>query len=130
MFAKLLVLFTVIPLIELALLIKIGSYFGVIPTVILVAITGVVGVTLARNQGFIVINKIKESIEIGKMPTNNLIEGLLILVGGVMLLTPGILTDTAGFIFIIPGSRKIIRELLKNKFKDYIDNNSGFHFYS
>ncbi|TDX59135.1 FxsA family protein [Orenia marismortui] len=120
MFLRLLLLFTLIPMIELSLLIRIGSYMGLLPTLFLVAVTGVIGVSLAREQGFLVVSKIRKSLDSGKLPADSLIEGLLILIGGVMLLTPGLLTDISGFLLIIPLSRGIIRGLVKNKFKNHI----------
>ncbi|MFW5976345.1 MAG: FxsA family protein [Bacillota bacterium] len=123
MFFKLLLLFMLVPIIELALLIQIGGYIGVIYTVILVGITGIIGVSLARQQGFQVITRIKKALRKGEVPTDDLIGGLLILSGGIMLLTPGLITDITGFSLIIPGSRKIFIKLLKNRFKDYVKKN-------
>lgn len=121
-----------VPIIELALLIQIGGYIGVIYTVILVGITGIIGVSLARQQGFQVITRIKKALRKGEVPTDDLIGGLLILSGGIMLLTPGLITDITGFSLIIPGSRKIFIKLLKNRFKDYVKKNfvsDNFTFY-
>jgi UPF0716 protein FxsA len=123
MFIKLLLLFTTVPIIELALLIKIGNYIGIIYTILLVIITGIIGVSLARSQGFIIITKVKEDLKQGNIPTNNMIEGLLILIGGILLLTPGLLTDITGFILILPGSRQIIAKFIISKLKIYIKNN-------
>ena len=122
-----------VPIIELSLLIKLGSYIGVIYTVLLVGVTGVIGVSLARQQGFQVITRVKKSVKQGEMPTDDLVGGLLILSGGIMLLTPGLLTDITGFSFIIPGSRNLFVKLLKNKFKGYVKNNfeyQNFNFNS
>ncbi|MFW6006504.1 MAG: FxsA family protein [Bacillota bacterium] len=133
MFVKLLVLFMVVPIVELALLIKLGTYIGVISTVLLVGITGIVGVSLARQQGFQVISRVKTAVRRGEVPTDDLIGGLLILSGGIMLLTPGLLTDITGFSFIIPGSRKLYIKLFKNLFKDYVKKNfdyQNFNFYN
>ena len=123
MFIKLLIIFTTVPLIELALLIKVGEIFGVIPTIIIVALTGIIGVTLAKNQGYQVIKKIKSNIELGKLPADDLIGGVLILIGGTMLLTPGIITDITGFSLIIPGSRNLFIKIVKQKIKNHIENN-------
>ena len=123
MFYKLLFLFMAVPIVELALLIKIGSYIGIIYTIILVGLTGVIGVSLARQQGFQIISRIKQSLNQGQMPADDLIGGLLILSGGIMLLTPGLLTDITGFTFIIPASRQFLVKLLKRKFQGYIKDN-------
>ena len=119
-FIKLLLAFTLIPIIELALLIEIGSYIGVIPTIFLVVITGIVGATLARNQGMIIIRKIQNKLSTGEIPTSDMIEGLLILIGGVTLLTPGILTDITGFLLIIPFTRPFFANIAINIFKKHI----------
>lgn len=126
MLIKLLLLFTLVPLVELYLLIRLGSLIGALATVGLVAVTGVIGATLAKSQGFKIINKIKDSLGRGKMPTDQLIEGLFILIGGAMLLTPGLLTDLTGFAFIIQPSRIIFRELIKKKFQHYISRNFNY----
>ncbi|MGM0411298.1 MAG: FxsA family protein [Bacillota bacterium] len=122
MFIKLLIAFATIPLIELALLIKIGEYIGILPTIVIVAFTGVIGITLAKNQGYQVISRIKINIEHGRMPADDLIGGVLILIGGTMLLTPGIITDISGFSLIIPTSRKVIAKFVKKKIRKYIGN--------
>lgn len=127
MFLKLLLLFTLVPMIELALLIKVGQYIGVFPTIILVALTGIIGVTLAKNQGFMVINKVKTSINRGQMPADGLIEGLLILIGGAMLLTPGLLTDATGFCMIIPWTRELLKDYLKGRLRKYL-NKINIHY--
>ncbi len=120
MFIKLLLLFTLVPMIELALLIKVGQYIGVFPTIILVALTGIIGVSLAKTQGFIVVNKVKTSLNRGEMPADGVIEGLLILIGGAMLLTPGLLTDTTGFCMIIPWTREVIKNYIKIKIRKHL----------
>ncbi|QTL99517.1 FxsA family protein [Iocasia frigidifontis] len=124
MFIKLLLAFTIIPLLELALLIKIGEYIGLIPTILLVGLTGVLGVSLARSQGFIVVRKIKESLQQGKMPADDLLAGLLILIGGTMLLTPGLLTDLTGFSLIIPFTRGYYTGFIKKRFVNYLRKNN------
>ena len=124
MFIKLLIVFATVPLIELALLIKVGGFVGIIPTIIIVATTGIIGVTLAKSQGYQVITKIKNNIELGKLPADDLIGGVLILMGGAMLLTPGIITDITGFSLILPITRKYYVKITKNKIKKYIENNS------
>lgn len=122
-FAKLLLIFIVVPVVELAILIEIGSRIGLLPTLLLIGATGIVGATLARNQGMIVYTKIREKLSGGQIPAHNLIEGLLILIGGITLLTPGVLTDIIGFLLIIPFSRPFFVKLAKNIFQRYINKN-------
>lgn len=129
MFIKLLLLFMIVPIVELALLIELGTIIGVAYTILLVGITGVIGVTLARNQGFKIINKIKTELNSGKLPAEDMISGLLILIGGIMLLTPGLLTDITGFSLILPGSRSFFVSFLQKRFKGYIKKNINYqHF--
>ena len=102
MFIRLLILFTVVPLVELALLIKLGNLIGLWPTILIVIATGVLGAALARSQGTRTVGAIRAELAQGRAPTESLINGLLILVGGVVLLTPGLLTDLLGFSLLVP----------------------------
>lgn len=107
-FPKLLILFTVVPLIELFVLIKAGEALGTLPTVAIVICTGILGAAFSRSQGLSILQKIKSTLQTGQLPGSELIQGLLILVGGVMLVTPGFITDLAGFTLILPSTRKFI----------------------
>ncbi|MFW6022108.1 MAG: FxsA family protein [Halanaerobiaceae bacterium] len=122
LFIRLVLIFTLVPLIELALLIELSQYFGIMPTIILVAGTGLIGVSIARRQGYSVVNGIKTKLRQGIMPADDLIGGLLILIGGAMLLTPGLLTDLTGFLLILPLTRKFFAKIVKDKFMIYIQN--------
>lgn len=113
---KLMAIFVAIPLIELALLIKVGQWIGPIPTILLVIVTGILGASLARWQGFLVYNRIQQELNAGRMPTRDMVDGLLILVGGIVLLTPGLLTDLCGFALLLPPVRSQIRKGLQKKF--------------
>ncbi|GAB6098362.1 hypothetical protein JCM16358_02410 [Halanaerocella petrolearia] len=117
---KLAFLFTIIPLLELFCLIKISQYLGSLVAVGLVAITGIIGATLAKKQGAVVIKKINYSLAQGRMPADSVIDGLLILIGGVMLITPGLLTDLAGFTCILPFTRPYVKKLTKGRLKKLI----------
>ena len=110
MFLRLLLLFTIVPLIELYLLITIGGVIGVAPTIAIVLGTGVLGAWLARWQGLAVLRRVNEEMAAGRLPTDALIDGLLVLVAAAVLLTPGLLTDTAGFVLLVPASRAVIRK--------------------
>ena len=113
MLLRLLLLFTLIPVIELALLIQVGNYIGVLPTVILVVATGAAGAALARCQGLRALHRLQQAIAAGTFPGNEIISGALILSGGLLLLTPGLITDLAGLAFLAPGSRNLIETFLK-----------------
>jgi UPF0716 protein FxsA len=125
MFARLLILFTVVPLVELALLIKIGNVIGLWPTIFIVIATGVLGAALARSQGTQVISAIRAEVAEGRPPTESLLNGLLVLVGGVVLLTPGLLTDLLGFSLLIPLTRNWFKNKLQNRLRKYAERNSG-----
>lgn len=105
MFIRLLILFTLVPIFELYVLIEIGSMIGTLPTIILIFLTGIAGAYLARMQGFTLLNRIQNEMNQGRMPRGELIDGAMILVGGVLLLTPGFCTDLLGFSLLVPMTR-------------------------
>lgn len=117
MFGKLLLLFTLVPLVELYLLIVIGQAIGALPTVLIVVLTGAIGASLARQQGFSVYRRVNAEMNRGRFPANELIDGLLIFASGVTLLTPGIITDVLGFLLLIPITRAPVREFIKRRFR-------------
>jgi len=102
---RLILLFTAVPLLELALLIWMGNHVGVVPTIALVLTTGVLGAALARHQGLATWGRFHAALGAGRLPEGELIEGLLILVAGALLITPGLLTDTTGFLLLVPPLR-------------------------
>ena len=108
MLARLLLLFVLVPLLELALLIKVGQHVGVWPTVGLVVLTGVLGASLAKQQGLLTLRQIERELEFGRIPAAQLVDGLIILIGGALLLTPGFLTDTLGLCLLLPPTRRAI----------------------
>jgi UPF0716 protein FxsA len=111
-FIRLFLLFTLIPLIELYLLIRIGELVGVWVTVGLVILTGALGAALARYEGLRVLGRVREEWRQGRVPTQDLLDGLLILIAGAVLLTPGLLTDCFGFFILSPPGRRLIRRAL------------------
>lgn len=114
--------FIVVPLVELAILIRIGMYIGFWRTVAIIIITGLVGAYLAREQGVWVIQAIQNDVANGIFPADHLFDGALILAGAVMLITPGILTDIAGILCLIPLSRGPFKKVIKNYIKRKIDS--------
>lgn len=117
-FTKLILLFTIVPLFELYLLFKIAKFTSWSSTFLLVISTGVIGAYMAKKEGKQIIIRIQNEIGVGRVPGEELINGLCVLIGGALLLTPGILTDILGFSLIIPFTRLMykrrIKELLKN----------------
>ena len=114
MLIKLFLAFTIIPIFEIYLLIKIGTVFGAVTSIALVIFTGFLGAYLARIQGLQTLFRIQESLREGRMPSGELLDALLICVAGLVLLTPGFLTDTVGFILLIPSSRNSIKSWLRH----------------
>jgi UPF0716 protein FxsA len=116
MFLRLLLLFTVVPLVELFILVKLGGVIGVGATVAIVIGTGVLGAWLARQQGLGVLRRLSEELAEGGLPAEALIDGLLILIAGAVLLTPGLLTDALGFGLLLPQGRAVVRKIVVAKF--------------
>lgn len=112
---RLILLFTLVPLVELALLLWVGKEIGVWATLGLVIITGVVGASLAKLQGLGVLRRIREEMARGILPAERLFDGLLILVGGLLLLTPGFLTDILGLLTLIPPTRGALKRWLQRR---------------
>ena len=110
MFKLFLVLFITIPLIEIAILIKIGSIIGAGYTIVLVIGTAFLGVSLLRIQGISTLAKVQANISRGQLPATELIEGLILLISGALLLTPGFFTDTIGFLMLVPTLRQRLAE--------------------
>ncbi|RNB70078.1 FxsA family protein [Brevibacillus panacihumi] len=113
MFRILIVLFIVVPAIELWGLIAVGKVIGGWTTVALVILTGVVGAWLAKQQGLQVFRLVQLQLSRGQMPTETLIDGFLVLAGGILLMAPGFVSDVIGLILLIPYTRMIVRHLLK-----------------
>jgi UPF0716 protein FxsA len=122
MFAKLALIFVAIPLIELALLVWIGSILGFWATMALVIVTGLAGALLARLAGVHVILQIKREITAGRAPVGHMVDGLLVLIGGIVLLTPGLLTDLAGFALLVPWSRRIARRAVQRRIQRMVED--------
>ncbi len=112
---KLLLLFTVVPVIELALLIQAGNSFGVLPTVGIVLATGISGAWLARSQGMLALRRLQRELATAAFPAEEIFDGFIILVGGILLLTPGFMTDIIGLAALVPGSRHLIKLFLKRE---------------
>ena len=130
---KLFLLFTIVPTVELWLLFQVGSLIGFWETILLVIITGLIGASMAKREGISVLQEIKEAPSKGIPIGDKIGEGLLVLVGGVLLITPGILTDFFGFSLIFPLTRRLILPLAKQSFSSHnstINFGSDVHFSS
>ncbi|MDJ0850078.1 MAG: FxsA family protein [Myxococcota bacterium] len=106
---RLLLLFVVLPAVELGLLIEVGGLIGTPATLGLIVVTGVVGASLARRQGLGVISQIQRETAEGRMPAGTVVDGVIILLAGALLVTPGILTDAFGFLCLVPAFRRLLK---------------------
>lgn len=126
MFARLFLLFSLVPLVELAILIEVGRHIGVFNTIALVVLTALAGAFLARSQGFQVLHRIRGELDEGRLPTASLLDGGLVLAGGLLLLTPGVLTDALGFALLIPVTRNLCRRYLKKLLQKQVQKQSFY----
>lgn len=114
---RLIFLFTALPLIEIYLLIRVGNAIGYLFTALLVVGTGVVGALLARREGLSVLRRMKEKFREGQLPAEELVDGVILLLSGAFLLTPGIVTDVVGLAGLIPFFRRRVRGYGRRWFK-------------
>jgi UPF0716 protein FxsA len=114
---RLLLLFIVVPAIELMLLIEIGARIGTLATVGLIVATGIAGASLARRQGLGVLRQLQEETNQGRLPAESLADGAFILVAAALLVTPGVLTDVFGFLCLIPATRRMGKRVLWSWFE-------------
>ena len=110
---RLVAIFTIVPLIEVLLLLEIGNRIGTLNTILLIILTGILGAYLMRLQGFVVFRKIQKDLSQGIPPAKKIVEGALVLAGGILLLTPGFFTDAIGFLLLIPQTRQYLLERIQ-----------------
>jgi len=122
MFFKLATLFIVLPIVELILLIWLGDVLSFWPTVGIIITTGVVGSWLARVQGRAVLRSIQAELQRGALPGDPMIDGLLVLVAGALMVTPGLITDVTGMLFLVPPIRRVVRNRIKKWFTSRIES--------
>lgn len=118
MLGKLLVLFTVLPVVELYLLITLGQNVGAGPTIALVLGTGLLGAWLARREGSRVLRSWQGSLARGEMPKEGVISSVLVLVGGVLLVTPGVVTDVTGLVLLLPWTRRWVANAIRKRLEE------------
>ncbi len=106
MFFLLLLLFFTVPLVEIYVLLEVGGMIGVLPTIVLVVLTAVMGAGLIRAQGIATLGRVQQQLERGELPAVGIIEAALLLVAGALMLTPGFVTDTIGFLILVPPLRR------------------------
>ena len=128
--------FTVMPLLELFFLIRAGQIIGLWNTIAVVLVTGILGATFARSQGQAIWRQVNEKLARGEMPADTLFHGFLVFAGGLLLVTPGFVTDFLGLSMVMPGPRHFLLKLLKKEFERRIrtgqvkfhQQGEAFHF--
>jgi UPF0716 protein FxsA len=112
MLPALLILFVLVPIAELAVIIQVGQWLGLLPTLALLVADSVLGSLLMRSQGRAAWRRFGEALRAGRPPAREVLDGVLVIAGGALLLTPGFLTDVLGVAFLLPPTRAVIRRLL------------------
>mgnify|MGYP002725783913 CR=1 FL=1 len=124
MLLKLFLAFTLIPVIELYLLIKLGATVGPFNTLLLVILTGAAGAFLAKLQGLEAMLRVKTRLQQGETPAEEMLDALIILIAGIVLLTPGLLTDISGLLLLLPATRRKFKIWLRQKFDQWIQSSN------
>lgn len=122
MLLKLFLAFTLIPVAEIYLLITIGGHIGALNTVALVIITGFAGAYLARLQGMQTMLRVRASLQQGVMPAEEMLDAMLIFAAGIVLLTPGFITDAFGLLLLIPDTRLQFKRYLRKRFDVWMES--------
>ena len=129
MLGKLFLLFAIIPVIEIYVLVSVGSVIGSFNTVILVLLSAFVGAWLARQQGMSTMLRLRASMQQGIMPAEEMVDAVLIFVAGAVLLTPGFVTDTLGLLILFPPTRIRFKIWLRGKFDEWMKSpNVHIHY--
>jgi len=120
MFGRLLALFIGIPVLELCIFLMLGSRIGISATLAIIVLTAVLGAWLTKSQGLKALRKYQVALAEGRLPHEEVLDGVLILIAGAVLLTPGFLTDAIGFALLIPPCRDFIKSVAKAHLKDRV----------
>ncbi|MEK4178202.1 FxsA family protein [Aeribacillus sp. FSL K6-1121] len=120
----LLIFFIVAPACEIGVLLLSGKTIGVLPTVLLIILTGFVGAYLAKKQGIQAVRNLQKEIQYGRIPSNAILDAMAILVGGIMLLTPGFISDIVGLFLLFPITRNWVKPFLIQFIKKWIDKHT------
>jgi UPF0716 protein FxsA len=113
MLLKLILLLTIVPLVELFILVKLAQATSFLLTICIVLGTGALGAALARIEGLRVLARMQEQLDRGELPADSILDGVLVLLAAALLVTPGLITDACGFLLLIPPTRRLVRDRLK-----------------
>jgi UPF0716 protein FxsA len=116
-FSRLLLIFIIVPLLELYVIIEVSSRIGLLETIVVLIVISILGAALAKREGYNAVQRIQEEMAQGRMPGDPLIEGGVILAGAILLLTPGFLTDALGLAMLFPPTRRAALSLVKRRIK-------------
>jgi len=116
-----------VPVVELYVLIEIGRKIGTWSTIGIIILTGILGAYLVKSQGFLILRKIQNDLNEAILPGDSLIQGAIILAGGILLITPGFITDTIGFVFLIPVGREVVKKYLLKWLKGKIREGNFYY---
>ena len=122
-----LLLFMLIPIVEMWILIEVGGWIGALPTIGLVVLTATIGLSLLKQQGLSTLMRARRKMDEGAIPASELVSGVMIAVGGALLLTPGFVTDALGFALLIPQTRQWLLFKLIDRYRDKIVIEGEFH---
>ena len=122
MFFYLLIIFIILPIIEISIFIQVGGFVGTFNTILIIFLTAAVGVHFVRQQGFRTFQKIAIELQNQQIPVQGMFDGLVILIAGILLVTPGFLTDIIGFLGLIPQTRVFLLGIIKNLFLQRYSN--------
>ncbi|SHN06003.1 FxsA family protein [Gracilibacillus kekensis] len=122
MFRWLLLFILVVPALEIGLFVWAGGYIGPWWLILLIILTGIIGAWLAKQQGLETLNNARESMAKGYPPQEHIFDGICILIGGVVLLTPGFITDAIGFLLLVPVTRRPFKNMFQNIARKWVEN--------
>lgn len=125
---RLILIFVITPAVELAVLVKLGDAIGFWPTMATIVATGLVGSWLARSQGLSAWRRFQQRLAGGELPGQEAVDGVIILVSGALLITPGIITDLVGFIGLLPWTRGPLRNFVLRRFRTKVGVGTGASF--
>ena len=115
-----LLIFMLVPIVEMWILIEVGGWIGALPTIALVVLTATLGLSLLKRQGLSTLMRARRKMDEGSIPASELVSGVMIAVGGALLLTPGFVTDAIGFGLLIPQTRQWLFLKLVDRYRDKI----------
>ncbi len=116
MFALLALVFIVVPLVEIYVLVQVGEAIGALNTIGLLVLVSIVGAWLAHHEGFVVVERVRQRLDRGEVPGRELLDGLLVLAGGILLIVPGFVSDACGLLLLFPPTRAVARYYLQRRF--------------